>query len=176
MVSSRYISLSRGRTTILWLTVAAVLFSSSTSTWRDLVSSPAGTIVHTFVKGNELVPALKGLALTSILIALISLFANRLIVLVFSSITGLFALATLVTALPKMGAGTLQVGVTARFFWLPEAVGFLGIVITMVLALITPFSAKAWTHARYQRDSKPIPGSLDLWRAQDAGTDPTQDG
>jgi hypothetical protein len=114
MVSSRYIS--------------------STSTWRDLVSSPAGTIVHTFVKGNELVPALKGLALTSILIALISLFANRLIVLVLSSITGLFALATLVTALPKMGAGTLQVGVTARFFWLPEAVGFLGIVITMELA------------------------------------------
>jgi hypothetical protein len=168
--------LSRGRVTILWLAVAILLFTASGNSWRDLVSSPAGTIVHLSLSGSELVPLLKGLALMTVLIAIVSLFANRVMVLVLSGLTGIFALATLVSAFQKMGSGPNQVGVTAHFFWLPALVGVLGILSALILTFVTPVSAKAWPLARYRDgDASAGAGSLDLWRAQDAGSDPTED-
>jgi hypothetical protein len=168
--------LSRGRISILWLAACALLFSSSGSAWRDLVSSPAGTVVHVSVKGGEIVPLLKGLALMAVLIAIASLFANRLMVFALSVVTGFFALATLVSALAKMGSGPDQVGVTAHFFWLPALVGVLGSFGVVLLALITPGSAKAWPLARYREGEASAGAGSDLWRAQDAGADPTEDG
>jgi hypothetical protein len=132
--------------------------------------------VHISVKGGEIVPLLKGLALMAVLIAIVSLFANHLMVFALSAVTEFFALATSVSALAKMGSGPDQVGVTARFFWLPALVGVLGIFGVILLALITPGSAKAWPLARYREREASAGTGSDLWRAQDAGVDPTEDG
>ena len=168
--------ISRGRATILWLAVAILLFTANGSAWRDLVSSPAGTIVHVTVKGSELVPWLKALALLSIVIAIVSIFANRLVILVLSGLAGVFALAALISTLGKFGAGLAQIGVAAHFFWLPAVVGLFGISGAIALALITPISAKGWAIARYRAaEKKQERTPLDMWRAQDAGVDITEE-
>lgn len=167
-------TLSRGRVTILWLAVAILLFMASGSAWRDLVSSPAGTIVHVSVRGSELVPLIKALALFAILIAIVSIFANRLVISVLSAVVGIFALATLVSTLGKLGVGATQAGVSPHFYWIPAAVGLVGTMGAIALALCTPLSAKSWAVARYRAsEKKEGVAPLDLWRAQDAGIDPT---
>jgi hypothetical protein len=168
--------LSRGRLAMLWLATAALLFGSGGSAWRDLVSSPAGTVVHLAEKGSDLVPLLKTLALIAFLLAIISLFANRLVTQIFSAVTGIFAILTLAYAFQKLGAGSNQAGVSAHMFWLPQVVGIIGIFGALLLVLITPSSAKSWAVARY-RSAEANFGekSLDVWRAQDAGGDPTTD-
>ena len=166
--------LSRGRATILWLGVAAMLFAASGSAWRDLVSSPAGTIVHVSMKGNDLVPSIRALALLALLFAVVSLFANRLVILVLSSLATLLALFALISTLGKLGSGADQVGVAAHFLWLPEVVGVLGILSALVLSILTPFSAKAWAVARYRStEKKQEKTPLDMWQAQDIGVDLT---
>ena len=164
----------RGQAMILWLAVAILLFSANGSAWRDLVSSPAGTIVHVSVKGGELVPWLKALTLLSMVIAIVSLFANRAVILAVSGLAGIFALAALSATLGKFGSGPVQVGVNSRFFWFPAAISLLGIFGALFLALATPLSARGWAIARYRTgEKKQAATSLDLWRAQDSGTDPT---
>jgi hypothetical protein len=168
------IKLSRGRATILWLGVAAMLFAASGSAWRDLVSSPAGTIVHVSVNGNDLVPSIRALALLALLFAMVSLFANRLVILVLSSLATILALLALILTLGKLGPGPDQVGVTAHFFWLPEVVGFLSILIALALSIVTSVSAKGWAVARYRSaEQKHEKTPLDMWRAQDIGVDLT---
>ena len=166
--------LTRGRATILWLGVAAMLFAASGSAWRDLVSSPAGTIVHVSVKGNDLVPSIRAMALLALLFAMVSLFANRLVILVISVLAAILALIALISTLGKLGPGSAQVGVTAHFFWLPEVVGALGILGAVLLSIITPASAKGWLVARYRSaEKKQERTPLDMWRAQDIGVDLT---
>ncbi len=168
------IQLSRGRATIFWLGVAAMLFAASGSTWRDLVSSPAGTIVHVSVAGNDLVPSIRALALLALLFAMVSLFANRLVILVLSSLAAILALIALISTLGKLGSGADQVGVAAHFFWLPEIVGVLGILSALVLSIVTSVSAKGWAVARYRSaERKQERTPLDMWRAQDIGVDLT---
>ena len=166
--------LSRGRATILWLGVAAMLFAASGSAWRDLVSSPAGTIVHVSVKGNDLVPSIRALALLALLYAMVSLFANRLVILVLSGLSAILAVIALISTMGKLGDGANQVGVTAHFFWLPETVGVLGILGAVVLSIVTSVSAKGWAVARYRSaEKKQERTPLDMWRAQDIGVDLT---
>ena len=166
--------LGRGRATILWLVVATLLFTASGSAWRDLVSSPAGTIVHVSVKGNDLVPAIRALALLALLLAMVSLFANRLVVLILSGFSAILALFALISTLGKLGPGSHQVGVTAHFFWLPEVVGVLGLIGALVLSILTPMSAADWLVARYRSTEKKQERTpLDMWRAQDIGVDLT---
>ena len=166
--------LSRGRATILWLGVAAMLFAASGSAWRDLVSSPAGTIVHVSVKGNDLVPSIRALALLALLFAMVSLFANRLVILILAGLAAILALISLISTLGKLGPGSAQVGVAAHFFWLPEAVGVLGILGAVLLSIVTPVSAKGWLVARYRSaEKKQERTPLDMWRAQDIGVDLT---
>ena len=166
--------LSRGRATILWLGVAAMLFAASGSAWRDLVSSPAGTIVHVSVKGNDLVPSIRALALLALLFAMVSLFANRLVILVLSGLSVILTLIALISTLGKLGSGSDQVGVTAHFFWLPEAVGVLGILGAVALSILTPVSAKGWSVARYRSaEKKQERTPIDIWQAQDIGVDLT---
>ena len=168
------LKLSRGRATILWLGVAALLFAASGSAWRDLVSSPAGTIVHVSVKGNDLVPSIRALALLALLFAIVSLFANRLVILILAGFSTILALFALILTLGKLGSGSAQVGVTSHFFWLPEAVGVLGILGAMALSIGTPVSAKGWLVARYRSaEKKQERTPLDMWRAQDIGVDLT---
>jgi len=167
--------LSRVRATILWLGIAAMLFAASGSTWRDLVSSPAGTIVHVSAKGNDLVPSIRALALLALLFAMVSLFANRLVILVLSSLAAILVLIALISTLGKLGSGAAQVGVTAHFFWIPEIVGVLGILSALVLSIVTSVSAKGWAVARYRStERKQERTPLDMWRAQDIGVDLTE--
>lgn len=164
----------RGRISIFWLATAILLFAVNGSVWRDQVSSPAGTIVHVSVKGGDLVPWLKALALLAIVISVVALFANRMVILVLSGLAGVFALAALVSTSGKLGGGPAQVGVTSHFLWLPAVGALLGILGAVALALITPLSAKGWVIARYRAGEKSQGVTpVDLWRAQDAGHDPT---
>jgi len=166
--------LSRGKAMIFWLANALLLFGVGTSTWRDLVSSPAGTIVHVLVKGNELVPSLRTLGMLTILLSLVSLFANRLVILLLTSLTALFAIFVSVSTFGKLGAGAAQPGVISKYFLLPEAGALVGILSVLALAVAIQMSVRSWSIARYRageklREDAPI----DLWRAQDAGIDPT---
>ena len=157
---------------IFWSAAAVLLFAVSGSTWRDLVSRPAGTTVHVLVKGSELVPWLKTLAMLTVLLALVSLFANRLVIVGLSALAGIFALIALVATFGKLGGGPSQAGVVSHFFWLPAIGAIVGILGVFALALLTWLSVSKWSTPRYRSGKSPAT-PIDLWRAQDAGTDPT---
>jgi len=168
--------LRRGQVMLLWLAVSILMFTVNGSSWRDLVSSPAGTIVHVSVKGSDLVPSLKGLALLSLVIAGVSLFASRVVMLVVSAVAAILALVVLSATVGKLNGGPAQVGVAAHFYWLPAYAALLGILGVIALAVSTPLAAKNWMVARYRSaEKKPGVTQLDLWRAQDSGVDPTAD-
>ncbi|HUW77182.1 MAG TPA: Trp biosynthesis-associated membrane protein [Candidatus Nanopelagicaceae bacterium] len=168
--------LGRSRVAALWLVVALGLFAASGSLWRDLVSKPAGTIVHVSVTGGNLIPMLKALAFAALLISLVSFFASRLVVLILSVMIGIFSLVALVETISKLGPGDRQVGVSVHVFPLPAAVALLGILSALALSVSTPLSARGWAIARYRASESPKEAtSLDMWRAQDSGEDPTQD-
>ncbi len=166
--------LGRASVSILWIAVAVLLFVASGSRWRDLVSSPAGTIVHVSVQGRDLVSSLPGLALLALVIALVSIFANRIVILVLSGLIAILALSVLASTIGNLSVAN-QVGVATRVFWLPEIVALVGIVGALLASVVTPISAWHWSLARYRAaEKKQEKAPLDMWRAQDVGVDLTE--
>ncbi len=167
--------LSRGRMSLLWLALASLLLATSGTGWRELTSSPAGTLVRVVVKGSDLIPLLGVIGWLGIVIAISALFANRMVIIALTLIEGVLGLFAFTAILQNIGSGHPQIGVTVKVNWLPAVLSMLWTLGSLAMALLTPLAARRWLPPRYRAAEQTVDRPIDIWRAQDGGFDPTQE-
>lgn len=160
---------------VLWLALASLLLATSGGSWREMTSSPAGTIVRVAVKGSDLIPLLGIVGWLGIVIAVSALFANRIVIMTLALLEGALALFAFTAILKNIGPGHLQIGVAAKVNWLPAVLSMLWTLALLAMALLTPVSARRWLPPRYRAAEPTADRPIDIWRAQDGGFDPTQE-